>query len=209
MLTLTVRSLSPFSPHSLTRSRKRDSEACGGGLYWTSNVDLISEVVNLPQEKVEKGIADGTFVDSAWKGHQLACTTMASIKQVTDKHSLLDVSPSAVERLHALQVYPIILFVKFKSPKHIRFVKTKNLLVVVDSRRTFYCLLQFEFDPGVFSVKVPASSPCASSGKILAAELPSREENFPRTSTSKLARRLCLKWMSRIRWSCCNLWIIA
>ena len=150
MLTLTVRSLSPFSPHSPTRSRKRDSEACGGGLYWTSNVDLISEVVNLPQEKVEKGIADGTFVDSAWKSHQLACTTMASIKQVTDKHSLLDVSPSAVERLHALQVYPIILFVKFKSPKHIRFVKTKNLLVVVDSRRTFYCLLQFEFDPGVF-----------------------------------------------------------
>ena len=31
-------------------------------------------------------------------------------------------SPSAIERLHALQVYPIVLFVKFKSPKHIRFV---------------------------------------------------------------------------------------
>ena len=139
MLTLIVRSLSPFSPHFPTRSLKQDNEACEGGLYWTSNVDLISEVVNLPQEKVEKGIADGTFVDSAWKGHQLACTTMASIKQVTDKHSLLDVSPSAVERLHALQVYPIILFVKFKSPKHIRFVKTKNLLLVVDSQRTFYC----------------------------------------------------------------------
>ena len=150
MLTLTVSSLSPFSPHSPTRSLKQDNEACGGGLYWTSNVDLISEVVNLPQEKVEKGIADGTFVDSAWKGHQLACTTMASIKQVTDKHSLLDVSPSAVERLHALQVYPIILFVKFKSPKHIRFVKRKNLLLVVDNRGTFNCLLQLEFDLAFF-----------------------------------------------------------
>lgn len=83
-------------------------------------VQCKPEVVNLPEEKVEKGIADGTFVDSAWKGHQLSCTTMASIKQVTDKHCLLDVSPSAVERLHALQVYPIILFVKFKSPKHVR-----------------------------------------------------------------------------------------
>lgn len=39
------------------------------------------------------------------------------------QHCLLDVSPSAVERLHALQVYPIILFVKFKSPKHIRLVQ--------------------------------------------------------------------------------------
>lgn len=39
----------------------------------------------MPEEKVEKGIADGTFVDYAWKGHQLSCTTMASIKQVTDK----------------------------------------------------------------------------------------------------------------------------
>lgn len=83
-------------------------------------VQCKPEIVNLPEEKVEKGIADGTFVDYAWKGHQLSCTTMASIKQVTDKHCLLDVSPTAVERLHALQVYPIILFVKFKSPKHIR-----------------------------------------------------------------------------------------
>ena len=74
---------------------------------------------------MEKGIADGTFVDYAWKGLQPSCTTMASIKQVTDKHCLLDVSPSAVERLHALQVYPIILFIKFKSPKHIRFVVLK------------------------------------------------------------------------------------
>lgn len=145
-----MRSLNAFSPHSPSLSLKHDSEACGVGLYWTSYVNLISEVVNLPQEKVEKGIADGTFVDSAWKGHQLACTTMASIKQVTDKHSLLDVSPSAVERLHALQVYPIILFVKFKSPKHVRFVKTKNLLFVANSRRTLICLLQFEFDPGFF-----------------------------------------------------------
>lgn len=83
-------------------------------------VQCKPEIVNLPEEKVEKGIADGTFVDYSWKGHQLSCTTMASIKQVTDKHCLLDVSPSAVERLHALQVYPIILFVKFKSHKHIR-----------------------------------------------------------------------------------------
>ena len=179
MLTLTVRSLSPFSPHSATRSLKRDSEACGGGLYWTSNVDLISEVVNLPQEKVEKGIADGTFVDSAWKGHQLACTTMASIKQVTDKHSLLDVSPSAVERLHALQVYPIILFVKFKSPKHIRFVKTKNLLLVVDSRGTFYCLLQFEFAPGVFLWKCQQAHLVLVRGKFWLQSCHHSRKTFP------------------------------
>ena len=48
-------------------------------------LSLISEVVNLPEEKVDKGIADGTFVDYVWKGHQLSVTVMASIKQVTDK----------------------------------------------------------------------------------------------------------------------------
>lgn len=83
-------------------------------------VQCKPEVVNVPEETVEKGMANGTYVDYAWKGHQLCCTTMASIKQVTDKHCLLDVSPPAVERLHALQLYPIILFIKFKSPKHIR-----------------------------------------------------------------------------------------
>lgn len=82
----------------------------------------VLEIVNLPEETVEKGVAEGTLVDYSWKGHQLSCTTMASIKQVVDKHCLLDVSPSAVERLHALQVYPIVLFIKFKSSKHIRFV---------------------------------------------------------------------------------------
>ncbi|KAL9962960.1 hypothetical protein ACROYT_G032118 [Oculina patagonica] len=91
-------------------------------------VQCKPEVVDLPKEKVEKGIADGTFVDYAWKGQKLSVTKMASIKQVTDKHCLLDVSSSAVERLHALQVYPIILFVKFKSPKHIRDQKDSQYI---------------------------------------------------------------------------------
>ena len=55
-----------------------------------SSVQLIFccvplELLNLTEEKVEKGIADGTFVDYGWKGNQLSCTTLASIKQVTDK----------------------------------------------------------------------------------------------------------------------------
>ena len=39
---------------------------------------------------------------------------------LTLQHCLLNVGLKAVERLHALQVYPIILFVKFKSAKHLR-----------------------------------------------------------------------------------------
>ena len=39
----------------------------------------------MPEETIEKGIADGTFVDYRWKGNQLTCTVMSSIKQVTDK----------------------------------------------------------------------------------------------------------------------------
>lgn len=38
-------------------------------------------------------------------------------------HCVLDVGLTSVERLHRHQVYPIVLLIKFKSPKQIREVK--------------------------------------------------------------------------------------
>ena len=34
---------------------------------------------------VDKCISEGTFVDYTWKGGHLACTSLSSIKKITDK----------------------------------------------------------------------------------------------------------------------------
>ena len=40
-----------------------------------------------------------------------------------NQHCIIKVSLEAVERLHANEVYPIVLFIKFKSAKQIKEVK--------------------------------------------------------------------------------------
>ena len=39
------------------------------------------------------------------------------------KHNILDVSPLAIEKLRSQRIYPIVLFLKFKSAKHIKYVQ--------------------------------------------------------------------------------------
>lgn len=36
------------------------------------------------------------------------------------KHCLLSISPSAIERLHRLQIYPIVVFARHRSHKQLR-----------------------------------------------------------------------------------------
>lgn len=38
-------------------------------------------------------------------------------------HCIVDVSPSGIQRLHSLRIYPIVIRVKFKSAKQIKDVK--------------------------------------------------------------------------------------
>ncbi|XP_032232353.1 disks large homolog 5 isoform X2 [Nematostella vectensis] len=86
------------------------------------------ELMNLSEEKIEKKVAEGKLVDYTWKAGQLHCLTLSAIKNVTDKHLLLTVSPHAVERLHALQVYPIVLYVKFKSFRQIKDLRDSKYI---------------------------------------------------------------------------------
>ncbi|GBM68915.1 Disks large 5, partial [Araneus ventricosus] len=57
-------------------------------------------------------------------------TTVSAIKQLCDKncHALLDCSLSAVERLNQCMIYPIVIFLKYKSTKQIREVKDSRYL---------------------------------------------------------------------------------
>ncbi|KAJ8318864.1 hypothetical protein KUTeg_003955 [Tegillarca granosa] len=51
-------------------------------------------------------------------------------------HCLLNVGPSAIERLHRLQIYPIVIFARHKSPKQIREIRDPQFLPDKMSNKT-------------------------------------------------------------------------
>nr|XP_042896904.1 disks large homolog 5 isoform X2 [Parasteatoda tepidariorum] len=79
---------------------------------------------------MERGLQELKFVDFRRRGNHFECTTVAAIKQLCDKkcHALLDCSLSAVERLNQSMIYPIVIFLKYKSTKQIREAKDSRYL---------------------------------------------------------------------------------
>ncbi|XP_012579236.1 PREDICTED: disks large homolog 5 isoform X2 [Condylura cristata] len=80
------------------------------------------EVMKASQQAIERGVKDCLFVDYKRRSGHFDVTTVASIKEVTEKnrHCLLDVAPHAIERLHHMHIYPIVIFIHYKSAKHIK-----------------------------------------------------------------------------------------
>ncbi|XP_030190808.1 disks large homolog 5 isoform X3 [Lynx canadensis] len=80
------------------------------------------EVMKASQQAIERGVKDCLFVDYKRRSGHFDVTTVASIKEITDKnrHCLLDISPHAIERLHHMHIYPIVIFIHYKSAKHIK-----------------------------------------------------------------------------------------
>lgn len=37
-----------------------------------------------------------------------------------NRHCLLDIAPHAIERLHHMHIYPVVIFIHYKSAKHIK-----------------------------------------------------------------------------------------
>ncbi|KAL3877008.1 hypothetical protein ACJMK2_034768 [Sinanodonta woodiana] len=81
--------------------------------------------MNSTQLVMEQGLKDGNFVDYWSQDDHYVCIRTNSIKEICDKniHSLLKVSPEAVERLHRHQIYPIVIYARHKSYKQLREVK--------------------------------------------------------------------------------------
>ena len=109
------------------------SEAIGDKLasdYPTSFGHCEPEYMNSDLATVEQGIADTIFIDFKRRGPHFECTTSRSVKEVMSqgKHCLLDIHLAALERLHHLHVYPIVLLVKYKSVKQLREVKDPRYL---------------------------------------------------------------------------------
>ncbi|XP_002069223.3 disks large homolog 5 [Drosophila willistoni] len=78
------------------------------------------------QEAMEEGLKENIFVDYRRRGNKFECTTVEAISHACKndrRHCILDVSISAVERLQRLQIYPIVLLLRFKSAKQIRDIR--------------------------------------------------------------------------------------
>ncbi|XP_030603885.1 disks large homolog 5a isoform X2 [Archocentrus centrarchus] len=82
----------------------------------------VLEVMKASQQAIERGVKDCLFIDYKRRSGHFDVTTVASIKEITDKgcHCLLDIAPHAIERLHSVHIYPIVVFVRYKNAKQIK-----------------------------------------------------------------------------------------
>lgn len=90
----------------------------------------IPEVMRGSQQMMEKSLQELKLIDYRKRGNHFECTTVSAVKEICDKncHAILDVSLSAVECLQRCQIYPIVIFLKFRSVKQIREVKDPRYL---------------------------------------------------------------------------------
>lgn len=88
------------------------------------------EYLNSDLATVEQGIVDNVFVDFKRRGPHFECTTLRSVRDLMSqgKHCLLDIHMSAVDKLHQVQIYPIVLLVKYKTVKQLREVRDPRYL---------------------------------------------------------------------------------
>uniref|UniRef100_A0A673IN64 Disks large homolog 5-like n=1 Tax=Sinocyclocheilus rhinocerous TaxID=307959 RepID=A0A673IN64_9TELE len=82
----------------------------------------VLEVMKASQQAIERGVKDFLFIDYKRRSGHFDVTTVASIKEITDKdcHCLLDIAPHAIERLHSVHIYPIVIFIRYKNAKQIK-----------------------------------------------------------------------------------------
>lgn len=82
-------------------------------------------------QALEQGLQDLSLLDFRRRGSHYECLTLDALRYCTNHklcHALLDVSLSAVERLNRCQIFPIVIFIKFKTTKQIREVKDSTYL---------------------------------------------------------------------------------
>lgn len=82
----------------------------------------LPEGMKATQQAIERGVKDCLFIDYKRRSGHFDVTTVASIKEITEKncHCLLDIAPHAIERLHVVNIYPIVIFIRYKNAKQIK-----------------------------------------------------------------------------------------
>ncbi|TDG47255.1 hypothetical protein AWZ03_006248 [Drosophila navojoa] len=118
-----------------------------------SNLFKLCEVTTMDcsQEAMEEGLKENIFVDYRRRGNKFECTTVEAISnacKIDRRHCILDVSISAVERLQRLQIYPIVLLLRFKSAKQIRDIRDfgTDKISAKAAKEMYERALKLEFD---------------------------------------------------------------
>uniref|UniRef100_A0A8C4ZXY9 Discs large MAGUK scaffold protein 5 n=1 Tax=Gadus morhua TaxID=8049 RepID=A0A8C4ZXY9_GADMO len=90
----------------------------------------LPEVMKASQQAIERGVKDCVFIDYKRRSGHFDVTTVASIKEITERdcHCLLDIAPHAIERLHSVHIYPIVIFIRYKNAKQIKEQKDPQYL---------------------------------------------------------------------------------
>ncbi|XP_070544146.1 disks large homolog 5-like isoform X2 [Ptychodera flava] len=90
----------------------------------------VPEIVRASPQSIEKSILDCLIIDKKRRRSHYEIITVAAIKEVSNKncHCILDVCPTAVERLHRVHLFPIVIFLKHKSAKQIKEQKDPRFL---------------------------------------------------------------------------------
>ncbi|XP_060084116.1 disks large homolog 5-like [Ylistrum balloti] len=82
-------------------------------------------IMQTSAKAMEQGLADSSYIDYWQQDDHYMCIRVSSIRELCDQgiHCLLNTSPAAIERLHRLQIYPIVIFARHKSFKQIREIR--------------------------------------------------------------------------------------
>ncbi|CAG2104840.1 unnamed protein product [Medioppia subpectinata] len=98
--------------------------------FQTTFKRCVPEIMKGSQQMMERWLQDLKLVDyrrdyRGSQGSHFECITVAAVKEICDKnlHALLEVSPTSVERLIKCQIYPVVVYLKFKSTKQIKEIK--------------------------------------------------------------------------------------
>ncbi|XP_028989821.1 disks large homolog 5-like isoform X2 [Betta splendens] len=104
----------------------------------------LPEIMKASQQAIERGVKDCVFIDYKRRSGHFDVTTVASIKDFTEKdcHCLLDISPHAIERLHSVHIFPIVIFIRYKNAKQIK--EQKDPLYLRDKLSQKHSKEQFE-----------------------------------------------------------------
>ncbi|XP_059618672.1 disks large homolog 5 isoform X1 [Phlebotomus argentipes] len=119
--------------------------------------------MNCSEETLEKNLHNNVYIDYRRRGNIFECTTIQAIKDVREKkrHCILDICISAVERLQRVQIYPIVLLLRFRSAKQIKEVKdsrySTDKISAKAAKEMYEHALKLETDYGHFiSAVIPA-----------------------------------------------------
>ncbi|KAG7266073.1 hypothetical protein CRUP_002551 [Coryphaenoides rupestris] len=90
----------------------------------------LPEVMKASQQAIERGVKDCVFIDYKRRSGHFDVTTVASIKEITER------------RLHSVHIYPIVIFIRYKNAKQIK--EQKDSLYLRDKISQKHSKEQFE-----------------------------------------------------------------